>query len=153
MKYTVFILSFLLFSTAHSFAQFYEETPLLSLKSKRNFEDTSKKLEAVLKEEGFVLMNQIAHHEGAEKAGMKLRPTSLFIFGNPEAGTLLMQCDQRVGAELPLKMLVWEDEDQIVKIAFYDVRELNARYDLSNCEAVINSMYQVLAEISRRVAN
>jgi uncharacterized protein (DUF302 family) len=41
--------------------------------------------------------------------GLPLRPTQVLIFGNPRAGTPLMQARQMVGLDLPHRVLVWED--------------------------------------------
>ena len=61
---------------------------------------------------------------------MVLRPTLLLIFGNPKAGTPLMQSAQRVGIDLPLKALVWEDETGPVE--YNDPAWLAARHDVKN---------------------
>jgi uncharacterized protein (DUF302 family) len=51
----------------------------------------------------------IDHSGEAEKAGLKMPPTKLLIFGNPKAGTLLMLAAPSSAIDLPLKILVWED--------------------------------------------
>lgn len=48
---------------------------------------------------------------------MDLRPTEVLIFGNPKAGTPLMQCAQTIGIDLPQKALIWEDEKAQVWLA------------------------------------
>src|SRR5262245_12701217 len=52
----------------------------------------------------------IDHAAAASKVGLPLRPTEVLIFGNPKAGTPLMQSRQTIGLDLPLRALVWEDE-------------------------------------------
>jgi uncharacterized protein (DUF302 family) len=56
-----------------------------------------------------ILLAQIDRAAGAAQVGLPLRPTELLIFRNPKAGTPLMQSDQTIGIDLPLKALVWQD--------------------------------------------
>lgn len=56
------------------------------------------------------LVERVDHAAGAADAGLTLPPTEMFVFGNPNLGTRLMQVDQRIGIDLPLKILVWERE-------------------------------------------
>jgi uncharacterized protein (DUF302 family) len=76
-------------------------------------------------------LNVIAHvdHAGAAaKAGLKLRPTDLLIFGNPKGGTPLMQAVQTMGIDLPLKALVWQDEAGKTWLGYNDPAWLAARH-------------------------
>ena len=66
---------------------------------------------------------------------MQLRPTTVVIFGNPQAGTPLIQADQRIGRDLPLKVLGWQDEQGQAWLTYSDPVWLAARYELSD-EAV-----------------
>jgi uncharacterized protein (DUF302 family) len=68
------------------------------------------RLKAVLQSKGIALFALIDHSGEAEKAGMKMPPTKLLIFGNPKAGTPLMLAAPSVAIDLPLKILVWEDQ-------------------------------------------
>src|SRR4029450_12973509 len=73
---------------------------------------------------------RIDHAAGAAAVGMPLRPTELLIFGNPPAGTPLMQAEQTIGIDLPLKALVWEDASGGVWIAYNDPAWLAVRHGL-----------------------
>ncbi len=48
------------------------------------------------------------HAQGAETVGATLRPTTVLLVGNPQAGTPLIQISQAVGIDLPLRFLIWE---------------------------------------------
>ncbi len=65
---------------------------------------------------------------------MELAPTRLLIFGNPVAGTPLMQCQPTIGIDLPLKVLIFAD-DLGVKLAYNDPRYLGDRHGLGDCGA------------------
>jgi uncharacterized protein (DUF302 family) len=62
--------------------------------------------------------------------GLPLRPTQVLIFGNPKAGTPLMQARQTVGLDLPLRVLVWEDGEGKVWLSYNSPEYLMARYGL-----------------------
>jgi uncharacterized protein (DUF302 family) len=83
---------------------------LATLPSAHPAAETAARLEALLAERGVRLFARIDHAEGASEAGLPLRPTLVLVFGDPRAGTPLMQSRQTAGIDLPLKMLVWEDE-------------------------------------------
>ena len=67
------------------------------------------RLREALDSHGLQLFARIDHATGARKAEVELEPNVLLIFGNPSVGTPLMQADPRVGIELPLRMLIWQD--------------------------------------------
>ena len=66
-------------------------------------------LEGEIKAKGMVVFARIDHAAEAAEAGLSLRPTEVLIFGNAKAGTPLMQANQAIGVDLPLKALVWQD--------------------------------------------
>ena len=67
------------------------------------------RLETELTAKGMTIFARIDHAAGAAQVGLPLRPTGLLIFGSAKAGTPLMQSNQEIGIDLPLKALVWED--------------------------------------------
>jgi uncharacterized protein (DUF302 family) len=85
---------------------------------------------AGLKARGVTVFARIDHAAGAKSVDMALRPTELIIFGNPKAGTPLMQAAQSLGIDLPLKALAWEDEAGTVWLGYNDIRWLARRHGL-----------------------
>ena len=73
------------------------------LRSSYSLKETSDRLENLLSERGLNLFAKIDHKAGANPIGENLRPTKLFIFGNPKVGTSLMQCKQTVAIDLAQK--------------------------------------------------
>jgi uncharacterized protein (DUF302 family) len=71
--------------------------------------ETTDRLEAEIKGKGMTVFARIDHAAGAAELGLPLRPTELLIFGSAKAGTPLMQANQAIGIDLPLKALVFED--------------------------------------------
>jgi len=72
-------------------------------------DETVEKLKGILNAKGVTLFALIDHSSEAEKAGMKMRPTKLLIFGSPKAGSPVMLAAPSIAIDLPLKVLVWED--------------------------------------------
>ena len=83
---------------------------LIACVSKFGPKKTVDRLAAAGTSRGISIMARIDHAAAAAAVGMKLRPTEVLIFGNPRAGTPLMQAAQTVGIDLPLRALVWRDE-------------------------------------------
>ncbi len=96
----------------------------------RSVDETLQKLKGLLQAKGVTLFAVIDHSDEAEKAGMKMRPTKLAIFGNPKAGTPLMLAAPSVAIDLPLKILLWEDDAGKVWASYNSAEYLQQRHDL-----------------------
>jgi uncharacterized protein (DUF302 family) len=79
---------------------------------------------------GMSILARIDHAAAAAKAGMELRPTEVLIFGNPKAGTPLMQASQTMGIDLPLKALVFQDNEGKTWLAYNDPKWLARRHGI-----------------------
>lgn len=114
---------------------------LISVRSSRSVAETIDRLQQNVTAAGFSVAARVDHAKGASAAGLALRPTELLVFGNPKGGTPLMQCDQRVGIDLPLRALAWQDEGGQVWLGMTDPRVLKRRFDLgSACDQPIEAM-------------
>ncbi len=94
--------------------------------------ETIDRLVELVTARGLGVFARIDHADGAEKAGLALRPTQLLIFGNAKGGTPLMQANQTVGIDLPLKVLAWEDESGGVLAAYNDPHWIAERHGLGD---------------------
>jgi uncharacterized protein (DUF302 family) len=83
---------------------------LVTLRSTYAPKETMKRLETEVKAKGLTVFARIDPAAEAAEVGLSLRPTELLIFGNPKGGTPLMQSVQTTGIDLPLKILIWQDE-------------------------------------------
>jgi len=88
------------------------DSGIVTLAGSHSVDETVEKLEATLRAKGVKLFAVIDHSGEAERAGLHMRPTKLLIFGNPKAGTPLMVASPTIAIDLPLKILVWEDNGQ-----------------------------------------
>ena len=94
--------------------------------------ETMDRLEAEVKAKGLRVFARVDHAAGAAAVGMALPPTELLIFGNARGGTPLMQVDQRVGIDLPLRALVHQDAAGKVWLSYIDLHWLAQRYELGS---------------------
>ena len=98
--------------------------------SNHSVEQTVEKLKNILQSKGVKLFALIDHSGEAEKVGMKMRPTKLLIFGNPQAGTPLMLAVPSSAIDLPLKILIWEDGQGQVWVSYNSLVYLQERHGL-----------------------
>jgi uncharacterized protein (DUF302 family) len=104
---------------------------LVTLPSHHSVAETLDRLTGALAARGVRVFARIDHAAGAAEVGLPLRPTTLLIFGDPRAGTPLMQADQRIGLDLPLKALVWGDADGRAWLTYSDPTWLAGRYGVA----------------------
>jgi uncharacterized protein (DUF302 family) len=93
--------------------------------------ETIERLESTIAAKGLKLFAVIDHSGEAEAHGLTLRDTKVVIFGSPEAGTPVMQARPAAALDLPLKVLVWDDEG-VTQLAYTPPAELASRYDLGD---------------------
>jgi uncharacterized protein (DUF302 family) len=117
---------------------------VITKKSHHDVATTLDRLENIVKEKGITVMARVDHAKNAQGVGMELRPTQLLIFGNPKLGTALMQADQRIGLDLPMKVLVWEDADGVVWLAYVDPKEVAERYGIDEDHEVVKKLQKAL---------
>ena len=115
---------------------------------------TADRLAAAVEARGMTVFARIDHAAGAAVAGLALRPTELLIFGNARGGTPLMQADQAIGIDLPLKAVVFEDAAGKTWLAYNDPHWLASRHGLgagvtAAVEAAVSALAALAAEATR----
>ncbi len=122
---------------------------MVSVASSRPVKETIDRLETAVKEAGFAIVARVDHAGAAAKVDLLLRPTELLIFGSPKGGTPLMQAQQTVGLDLPLKMLAWQDEAGKVWISYNAPRWLGTRHSLGDAKnAPLDGLGEKLAAMA-----
>ncbi len=101
---------------------------IVDIASHHSVDATVEKIRGILAAKGVTLFALVDHSGEAEKVGMKMRPTKLLIFGNPKAGTPVMLAAPSIAIDLPLKILVWEDEAGKVWISYNSADYLGSRH-------------------------
>jgi uncharacterized protein (DUF302 family) len=115
-------------------------------KSASDFAQTTSSLAEEIERRGLKAFARIDHAGAAREAGLELDEEQVFLFGNPRAGTPLMRSDRRIGIELPLRILVWREGDQVL-LAHEDPRELGLVYELAGLEPTLEQMASLLEQL------
>ena len=120
-----------------------------SLLSKHSVDETVRRFTSLLQQKGIKLFAVVDHSGEAHAAGLELRPTRLVIFGSPKAGTPIMQASQMAAIDLPLKLLVWTDDNQQTWTSWNSPQYLQQRHEfppaLEQNIAVVKSLAQAAA--------
>ena len=129
-----------------------QAAPLVSVASQQDFDTTLANLERALDARGFRTFAVIDHARGAVSIGETLRPTTLVIFGNPKGGTPLMQAEQTLGLELPLKMLVAEGADGAVTLYYREIDKIVDTYGVAGQDQRLTAISGALSAIAAEAA-
>jgi uncharacterized protein (DUF302 family) len=108
---------------------------LITVASRFSVPETVERLVAFATSHGLTVFARIDHADGATKAGLRLRPTELVIFGHAKGGTPLMADRQTAGIDLPLKALAWEDANGKVWLSCNDAAWIGQRHGLGPASA------------------
>jgi uncharacterized protein (DUF302 family) len=119
---------------------------LITAESPADVATTVRTVQALLERRGVTLFATIDHAAGARAAGMELADETLLVLGNPRAGTPLMQQDPRVGIELPLRLLVWDDGGT-TRIGYADPVDLAQGFALDGAGTTLQRMRELLAGV------
>lgn len=87
-------------------------------------------LQALIERNGGTIYARIDQQAELKKAGIAIRPLEFILFGNPAQGGRLIQENPVTALDLPLKIIVWENEQQQVRLAYNGPGYLEERYGL-----------------------
>jgi uncharacterized protein (DUF302 family) len=122
---------------------------IVDIRSNHSVDATVEKLRGILAAKNVTLFALVDHSGEAAKVGMQMRPTKLVIFGSPKAGTPLMQASPSIAIDLPLKILVWEDEHRQAWISYNAPDYLRDRH---NVPAELMTNIAVIETIAAKAA-
>jgi uncharacterized protein (DUF302 family) len=120
---------------------------IVTVASRHPVAETADRLETLIKAKQLTLFARIDFAGDAQRAGLAMQPSQLLVFGNPRAGTPLMQAVPTAGLDLPLKVLVWEDAGHHTWMSYNSVDYLQRRHNapdelmkpLSGLPALVNA--------------
>ena len=124
---------------------------MMLVESRLGPQETVNRLVAAVTSRGMSVVARVDHAAAAAGVGLELRPTEVVIFGNPSAGTLLMQEAQTMGIDLPLKALIWQDAESRTWLAYNDPHWLAQRHGVAG-DAVVAAMSKALDAIADEAA-
>jgi uncharacterized protein (DUF302 family) len=107
-----------------------QDNGLVHLSSPHTVLETLARLETIVQAIGLTILARIDHSGDAAKAGLTMQPTKLLIFGNAKAGTPLMVAVPSLAIDLPLKALVWEDDQGKVWLSYNSPDHLKKRHSI-----------------------
>lgn len=121
--------------------------------SRHDAKETMDRLAAAVAKRGATVVARVDHAAAAAAVGLALAPTDVLIFGNPKAGTPLMQAAQTIGVDLPLKALVWRDASGATFVGYNDPRWLARRHGVeAGHEVVLKGMADFLAAVAEEAS-
>jgi uncharacterized protein (DUF302 family) len=103
---------------------------IITLPGSSAVSQTMDAVEKTLTGHGAFIYARIDQEAEAAKVGLTLRPMKLLIFGNPKGGIPLMNANPLCGLDLPLKILVWEDDEKKTWLSYNSFAYLQKRFDL-----------------------
>lgn len=113
--------------------------------------ETIDRLKQDIASKGIIFFTAIDQSELAAKAGIKLRPSTLLIFGNPALGVQFITSNPVAGLDWPVRLLVFQDENGAVWTAYTDFTWLARRHRIENREVAFSKAAEVIASITSSV--
>jgi uncharacterized protein (DUF302 family) len=140
---------------AMSTSQACADSGLVTKSSKYTVQETIDRFEAAIKSKaagGWVVFSRIDHAAAAKSAGLEMRPRTVIIFGNPKAGTPPMTKSATLAIDLPMKALVWQDDQDKVWLTYnsseYGARQIYPRHGLTVPDDAAKTLEKFLADVS-----
>jgi uncharacterized protein (DUF302 family) len=124
------------------------ETGLIDVQSAFGVPETAERFAAAAEKAGLKIFARIDHAAGAAQVKTDLRPTQLIIFGSPKVGSALMTSNQRVGIDLPLKAMAWQDAEGRVWLSYNSPDYLFGRFAIENRAPVKQKITGTLAKLA-----
>jgi uncharacterized protein (DUF302 family) len=133
----------------------FADDGLITKPSKYTVQETIEKFEAAIKSKasaGWVIFSRIDHAAAAKDAGLEMRPRTVIIFGNPKAGTPPMTKSATLAIDLPMKALVWQDEQNKVWLTYnsseYGAKQIYPRHGLTVPDEAAKMLEKFLTDAS-----
>jgi len=109
------------------------------------------KLEKLLKDANLTHFETIDHSANAKSVGMRLKPESVVVFGNPKMGTLLMECNPSIGLDLPLRILFNTNYEGDTFITYTNPEYWSLKHNIKDvkCLDIIQKAKVALANLAK----
>jgi len=124
---------------------------IVQVRSNFGMSETIDRLEQDIASKGILFFTAIDQSKLAADANIRLRPSTLLIFGNPALGTQFITSRQVAGLDWPVRLLVFQDESGVVWAAYTDFAWIAQRHQIKDREAAFNKASEVIASITSSV--
>ncbi len=148
MRYLLLFVSGLLLAACQPSSNLTADNELIIKDSPYNVSKTMDRLQEAVLAKGATVFARVNHGAGAQKINETLADEQVLIFGNAKLGTPLLKIDPRIGLDLPVKVLVWNDHGT-TKIAFLDPAKLGAWYGIAPDHPALIKMRGVLEVVTK----
>ena len=125
-----------------------EAQGVLQVKSRYGVDETVSRLKADIAAKGIRFFSEIDQAELGAGANIAIRPSRLLLFGNPPLGVQFLSANRFAGLDWPVRMLVIEEADGSVTVAWTDFAAIGKRYALKDREAQLKMASEVAASIA-----
>ena len=113
--------------------------------------ETIAKLKADIAGKGIKFFDEIDQAKLASDAGIKLRPSTLLVFGNPPLGTQFITAKPDAGLDWPVRLLIFENEHGEVWLAYTDFAWIARRHGINSRDDQFKMATNVIASITSSV--
>ena len=112
------------------------------------------RLVSIVKKKGLTHFQTIDHAKNAESVGMRMKPETVVVFGNPKVGTKLMICNPSIGLDLPLKILFSTSYEGKTTISYTNPEYWTLKHNIKDkkCLAIINNMSITMQMLTEKIA-
>ena len=124
---------------------------IVQVRSNFGMSETIDRLEQDIASKGILFFTAIDQSKLAADANIRLRPSTLLIFGNPALGSQFITSRQVAGLDWPVRLLVFQDESGVVWAAYTDFAWIAQRHQIKDREAAFNKASEVIASITSSV--
>jgi len=142
------ILTFALLLSPMETAKADDRDGVVHLKSAYSMSETIERLKKDISDKGIKFFDEIDQSKLAADAGIELLPSTLLVFGNPPLGTLFLASDPNAGLDWPVRLLVYQDAEGNVWLAYTDFAWIARRHGIQNREKEFSMASDVIQSIA-----
>jgi uncharacterized protein (DUF302 family) len=121
---------------------------VIRVKSVYGLDETVARLKADIAAKGIKFFNEIDQSQLGAGANIMIRPSKLILFGNPPLGVQFLSSNPYAGLDWPVRMLILEEADGSISVAWTDFSYIAGRYSISNRKAQFKMASEVAASIA-----
>ena len=147
---TSLLLIFLLISVASS-ARADSDEGIVRVKSAVPMSEAITRIKADIAAKGIKFFSEIDQSKLAADAGIKLRPSTLLVFGNPPLGTQFITSNPNAGLDWPVRLLLTQDDNGDVWAIYTDFSWIAQRHRITDRDAQFKMASGVVASITSKV--
>lgn len=141
MNFRCLLFTMMLLITSATFSQ-----SISIYKSKKSVDETTAALVQLIKDKGLIFFETVSQDEIAKEHGLSVGPTKVVLFDDAKLTTQLISCQQTTALDLPLKILVWE-ENEDVYIGFMSPADMEKRFMLNDCHDTIEALSRLMIRV------